>query len=231
MATFAIGDIHGSLIALQTLFDQNWIQEGDTVVFLGDYVDKGPDTKGVLDWMLKNSADYNFKFLLGNHEIFMLSARSDGQRLLEWLKFGGKETLKSYGIEGGLDWADKIDSSHWELLENCLPYLEIGKTIFVHAGLEPGKPLEEQNKHYLFWKKNEIPEAYSQHHFVVCGHTARKNGEIANFNHTICIDTYAHGGKWLSCLNVDSLEYVKANNQGVLVRGRLEKGKEKNQLV
>lgn len=221
MSIYAVGDIHGSLVALKSIFKQKLIKQDDTVVFLGDYIDRGPDSKGVLNWIIDNKKNYNFQFILGNHEIMMKTAKTSPERLTEWLFFGGSQTLDSYNIGDDPKWMDKIDKKHWDFIDSCKRYHEINDYIFVHAGLEAGKKLEDQNKHHLFWKKFETPECYDSNKTVICGHTSRKNGEIANFGHTICIDTYAHGGKWLTCLNVETKEFIKANNIGEIKSGKL----------
>ncbi len=149
----------------------------------------------------------------------MLTARDSPERLVEWLHFGGTNTLDSYGIGDDPNWMNRIPQSHWDFIDSCLPYLELREFVFVHAGLEHGKELNEQDKHHLFWKKYETPEMYDAAKTVVCGHTSRKNGEIADFGHAICIDTYAYGGKWLTCLEVDKRDYLKANNRGEIVSG------------
>ncbi len=223
MAIYAIGDIHGSINALKTIFKQKIIQPEDKVVFLGDYVDRGPDSKGVIDWLISNQKNFDFDFILGNHEIMMTTAKASSERLMEWLHFGGANTLDSYNIGDDPNWMNKIEKAHWDFIDSCVDYLEIGNFIFVHGGLEVGKSLEEQNKHHLFWKKYEEPEAYDSTKTVICGHTSRKNGEIADFGHTICIDTYAHGGKWLTCLNVETGEFMKANNKGQIEKGKLKR--------
>lgn len=221
MSIYAIGDIHGCLKVLKAIFNQKIIKKDNTVVFLGDYIDRGPNSKKVLDWLIRNKENYNFKFILGNHEIMMSVAKTSNNRLTEWLHFGGAQTLDSYKIGDTSKWMNKIDNTYWEFIESCKSYIEIGNFIFVHAGLETGKKIEEQNKHHLFWKKYEIPECYDSEKTVICGHTSRKNGEIADFGHTICIDTFAYGGKWLTCLNVESKEYIKANNKGKIEIGKL----------
>ena len=76
-------------------------------------------------------------------------------------------------------------------------------------------------KHHLFWKKYETPTCYDSKKTIISGHTSRENGEIADFGHTICIDTFAHGGKWLTCLNVKTKEFIKANNKGKIEVGKL----------
>lgn len=222
MSIYAIGDIHGCFVALNTIFNEGTIKPEDTVVFLGDYVDRGEDSKAVIEWLIENQKSYHFEFILGNHEIMMLKARESLEKLLEWRKFGGAETLVSYQVQDFKDWANNIGESHWEFLENCLDYLIIDDFIFVHAGLNPNKNLEDQNESDLFWTKYETPTAYNSRNTVICGHTSRKNGKIADFGHTICIDTYAYGGQWLTCLNVETGEFLKANNYGALIKGRLE---------
>lgn len=214
MALYAIGDIHGCLNALKTVFKHQKITEEDQVVFLGDYIDRGPESKGVIDWLLTNSSDYNFIFLQGNHEIMMLEARFSREKLMYWLRFGGVETLDSYQIGDDPRWVNKVDQKHWEFMKNCQPYFETDQYIFVHAGLESGIPLNQQDTHHLFWRKFITPEMYTAERKVICGHTSRKNGEVADFGHTICIDTYAYGGQWLTCLNVETNEYLQANDLG-----------------
>jgi serine/threonine protein phosphatase 1 len=221
MSIYAIGDIHGSFNALETLLKSFKPTSDDTFVFLGDLINRGPKSKQVIDLLIDFSKPKNAIFLRGNHEIMIMVARLDETRLHAWIHFGGDTTLNSYKIKPKKKWASKISKEHWAFIDNTLPYHQIGKYIFVHAGLEPGKSLEEQNKYSLFWKKYVTPTAYSDHEIVICGHTVRKNGEIANFGHTICIDTYAYGGKWLTCLNVESGDYIKTNEMKELITGKL----------
>tara|TARA_B110000211_G_scaffold231661_1_gene293634 strand:+ start:1071 stop:1736 length:666 start_codon:yes stop_codon:yes gene_type:complete len=221
MSIYAIGDIHGSLKALKTIFDQEIITKADTVVFLGDYIDRGLQTRQVIDWLIENKKNYDFKFVMGNHEIMMLNARDNPDELMRWLYFGGSRTLDSYNIKNDNNWMNKIDATHWAFLDACKPYFEINNYIFVHAGLEIGKSLDEQDADHLFWNKFETAACYNSERKVICGHTSRKNGEIADFGHTVCIDTYAYGGKWLTCLNVETNEYIKTNNQGDALKGSL----------
>ncbi len=223
MAIYAIGDIHGSLEALKTIFKQGIITPEDKVVFLGDYIDRGPDSKGVIDWCINNQKNFDFEFILGNHEIMMRAAKTSTERLMEWLYYGGANTLDSYGIGDDPNWVKNIGKSHWGFIDACKDYLVIGNFIFVHAGLETGKPLQEQDKHHLFWKTYETPEAYDATKTVICGHTCRTNGQIADFEHTICIDTFAHGGMWLTCLNIETGEFLRGNNKGQIEKGRLKR--------
>ncbi len=222
MSIWAIGDIHGCFKALSTLIDIINPQKGDRLIFLGDYVDRGPASCQVIELLIELKARCDIVFLMGNHELFMLSARENNDRLSEWLYFGGKETLLSYGIESLETWEPQIPTHHWQFLTNLKSYHQIDQYIFVHAGITPGKPLEEQSRHELFWKKYLTPEAYNETHQVICGHTSRKNGEIANFGHTVCLDTYAYGGQWLTGLEVFSGSYIQTNEDGKHKIGKLK---------
>ncbi|WP_299838554.1 hypothetical protein [uncultured Tenacibaculum sp.] len=83
----------------------------------------------------------------------MKTARLSQERLDEWLHFGGAKTLDSYNASYDSNWVRKIDKSHWDFIDSCLEYFEFGNFIFVHAGLENNKKLNEQNKHHLFLEK------------------------------------------------------------------------------
>jgi len=212
MSIYAIGDIHGCFDALQTIFKEIPRSKEDVYVFLGDYIDRGPHSKQSLDWLIEFSKNHHAVFLRGNHEIFMLTACSSNENLYSWLFFGGEQTLDSYKIDSyDKNWQEKVPQAHWNFLKNTIPYHQIEQYLFVHAGLTPGKALEEQNANSLYWEKYEIPEPYSDSNIVICGHTSRKNGIIADFGHTICIDTCAYCGQWLCCLNVETKEYYQAN--------------------
>lgn len=222
MGTYAIGDIHGTSDALQTLLDLQLFSKEDTLVFLGDYVNKGPDVRGTLEQLIRVSGDLKTIFLRGNHEIMMMRSRSNKRLFANWMFSGGKETLASYGLYGNPDWAQKIPGAHWEFLEHTQPYFEKTNNIFVHAGLESGIPLARQHQLYLYWKAYVEPVAYAPGKIVICGHTARKNGLIAHFGHTTCLDTFAHGGQWLTCLEVETGKFWQTRKNGEVREGTLD---------
>lgn len=221
MTTYAIGDIHGCLTALNTVIDACDIQPADTLVFLGDYIDRGPDSRGVIDRVLELSDSYNVVTLRGNHEVMMLNAREDNEKLFMWQHFGGEETLDSYGVADGSDWQQAVPEAHWQFLEQTGRYYETARHIYVHAGLKQGVALEDQTDAYVYWKKFYSPGLYSADQTVICGHTARAEGLIADFEHTVCIDTFAYGGQWLSCLNTDTGDYWQANQNAESRTGSL----------
>ncbi len=219
MRQFAIGDIHGCLSALQALDRELAFGEGDTVVALGDYVDRGPDSRGVIDFLLGLGKRCRLVALRGNHEVMMLRARVDRSALLTWASYGGDTTLDSYGATGFQD----VPNSHWDFLAVTKRWHVEGHDFFVHANVRPDLPLERQSDYHLFWK--HLDATASPHVSgcrMICGHTPQESGLPLNLGHTVCLDTHACGGGWLTCMETGSGEYWQANQQGELRCGRLE---------
>ncbi len=221
MPTYVIGDIHGCLRALDTLLQATSPGSDDELVFLGDYVDRGPACKQTLDRVMELRQDGRVTTLKGNHEIMMLNSLHNAAYADWWKTCGGHETLQSFGLENDDRWFANIPDRYIEFMHGTQPYYKVGSHIMVHAGLTPGVPLVTQDEQALYWHKYVRPQAYSKSHVVVSGHTARKDGQIAYFGHTIGIDTYAYGGQWLSCLDIDSGAYWQANQAGQLKHGQL----------
>ena len=219
MRHFAIGDIHGCLTALQVLERELVFGDGDTVVTLGDYVDRGPDSRGVIDLLLDLRKRCRVVALRGNHEIMMLRARNDRAFLLNWIAFGGDTTLDSYGATG----FQNVPESHWDFLASTIRYHETEQDFFVHANVHPELSLEDQPDDNLFWE--HISGAISPHvsgRRMICGHTAQVSGLPLDLGHAVCLDTWACGDGWLTCLETGSGMYWQANQQGELRRGSLK---------
>src|SRR4051812_9915865 len=118
MRALAIGDVHGVSAALDALLTAVAPTPADRLVFLGDYVDRGPDTRGVLDRLIRlRTAFPNAVFLRGNHELMMTRARGDRSEARMWLSVGGTQALASYGKGAGLD---AVPAGHWEFLTEHL---------------------------------------------------------------------------------------------------------------
>jgi Calcineurin-like phosphoesterase len=223
--TLAIGDIHGCLRAFDLLLEQVDPQSGDVIVTLGDYVDRGPDSKGVLDRLLELRSQTKLVPLTGNHELMMLAARQDGDHFREWQESGGKQTLASY--RSAEDWhlfSESIPARHWRFLEEgCQPYHEEERHFFVHANAEPDRSLQAQSRHALYWQSLEPAEQrpHSSGKTMICGHTAQRSGRPLVLDHAICIDTWAHGSGWLTCLEVDLEVYWQTNQRGETRLGNL----------
>ncbi len=225
MRTLAIGDIHGCSQALRTLLDAVRPAGDDRVIALGDYVDRGPDSYGVIEQLLELHRAGRLVALLGNHEEMMLRARESEEALAEWLVCGGKQALASYSPRGDAGRLDDVPDEHWHFLDAiCAEWHETATHIFVHANVCPDLPLEEQPDYMLRWEA--IDRDYSAPHcsgkVVVCGHTQQRSGLPLDLGHAVCIDTWAYGKGWLTCLDVATGRLWQANQAGRVRTLRLD---------
>ncbi|MBX3423485.1 MAG: serine/threonine protein phosphatase [Pirellulaceae bacterium] len=211
----AIGDIHGCRAALETLWKAIDPQPTDCVVTLGDYVDRGPDTKGVIDRLIEYSGQCQLVAIQGNHEEMMLDVVREGQPPYRWLQYGGVDTLDSYKFSGDLK---VIPPEHHVFFNSMVDYFETEDFMFVHANYDPELPLAEQNLEMLRWAKlsEVLPPPHISGKRVVVGHTHDRAGQIFDVGHLICIDTYCYGGGWLTALDVHSGKVWQADRQGRL---------------
>jgi serine/threonine protein phosphatase 1 len=153
--TIAVGDIHGCAAALAALLEAVRPGPDDTLVTLGDYIDRGPDSKAVLDRLIALAAECRLVPLLGNHEEMLLAAVRDPAALRGWLACGGVAALRSYGwVPGGprRGLADWIPEAHWQFLAGCHASHETDTHLFVHAGYVADLPLEKQPGEALRWR-------------------------------------------------------------------------------
>lgn len=214
---YAIGDVHGCLDRLVALHyavaaDLAAHPVRDSVlVHLGDYVDRGPDSAGVL-WLLAGSVAPPVSRridLRGNHEAMMLQALADGGRAAsQWLDNGGEQTLESYRIAEPMkvrpqDWRRAIPASHTAWINNLDIMHREGNYVFVHAGIRPGLSLKLQTREDLLWIREPFLSDTSPRDIVVVhGHTPKPEPEIHNTR--IGIDTGAVMGGKLTCLVLES---------------------------
>lgn len=212
----AIGDIHGCFRALQTLTDFVGLRDDDTIITLGDYVDRGPNSCAVLDWLIHFDKTHNLVPLRGNHDIMMLESRHSDSAFRDWIATGGDATLQSYApFDGDCGKLADVPEHHWRFLaERLVPFFATDTHFFVHANVYPDLPLDEQPDFLLYWEKFNDPPRHESGKIMICGHTSQKSGlPIANEN-AVCIDTWACGDGWLSCLHVESGAIWQANQQG-----------------
>jgi serine/threonine protein phosphatase 1 len=217
--TLAIGDIHGCSAALAALLGAINPSELDTLVCLGDYIDRGPDSRGVLDQLLAVVPRCRLVPLLGNHEEMLLTAVRDPTALRPWLANGGVETLLSYGWAPAgprRRLADWIPERHWEFLASCLPYHETETHLFVHAGYVPDLPLQEQPGAALRWRVTDVRTArpHRSGRVAVVGHTPQRSGEVLDLGFLVCLDTNCHRGGWLTALEVKTGRVWQADSRG-----------------
>lgn len=199
---YVIGDIHGCLEPLKQLMSMISLTKEDQLIFLGDYIDRGPDPKGVVEYLL--SLEGNPVFLMGNHERMLLDYL-EGRNKLLYLFNGGGATLKSYGD------VSYIPERHLTFFKSLRLFYEIDDYLFVHAGIRPNLPLEQQDPEDLVWIRGDFiyhPERYPK--TVVFGHTPLE--EALMLPDRIGIDTgCVYGGK-LTCLILPSRELIQVKN-------------------
>jgi serine/threonine protein phosphatase 1 len=210
--TIAIGDIHGCATALDTLLDVIAPENNDTVVTLGDYVDRGPDSNVVIERLIELGGRCRLIPLLGNHETLMLEALRDGD-LNFWLTCGGFDTVRSYG--GKLN---DIPLRHINFLSKCPKYWETEDHFFVHANYRADLPLSAQPDHTLLWEHItfSMPGPHDSGKTAVVGHTPQRTHEILDLTYLKCIDTLCVGGGWLTALDVTTGQQWQANMEGEL---------------
>lgn len=212
--TFVVGDIHGCRQELNRLLAKiSPHPQEDTLIFLGDYVDRGPDSKGVIDTLLGLKKTHKrFIALKGNHEESFLDFLAGKNRDF-FLQIGGVQTLRSYGIRelSDPDGIKNIPPAHIQFLAGLLPYWENDEYIFVHAGLKPGVHLSQQGPEWLYWADKEgfIKTDYDFGKRVIFGHSASHQPII--LPNKIGIDCGAvYGGK-LTCLVLPDLEFISVD--------------------
>jgi serine/threonine protein phosphatase 1 len=216
--TIAIGDVHGCSRALEALLAAIGPRPDDVIVTLGDYVNRGPDSRGVLERLIVLERQCNLVPLLGNHDQYLLAAiAGESGVVFDWLDMGGVATLASYGAQRVTE-ADlvRIPPEHVAFLERCRDYHETDTHIFVHAQYDSDMPMEDQPVYLLRWEslRHICPGPHVSGKTLIVGHTSQKSGEILDLGHVVCIDTYCYGGGWLTALDVHNDEVWQVNEQG-----------------
>jgi serine/threonine protein phosphatase 1 len=224
MRILAIGDIHGCSQALDALLAEVQLRPDDHLVTLGDYVDRGPDSAGVLDRLLALRNTNHLVPLRGNHDWMMVQARTRwDESSLNWLLCGGQKTLESYRERGDSGTLDDVPPEHWDFLENGLrDWYETETHIFVHGCVCPDMDMADQPAYMLHWEPLEVSSPHKSGKLMICGHSAQRSGKVLDLGHAIGIDTWVYGEGWLTCLDVRSGKVWQANQQGLVRSGRLD---------
>ena len=220
--TIAIGDIHGCATALDTLLTEIQPTQQDTVIGIGDYVDRGMESARTIDVLINLVSKTKFVPLIGNHELMMYHGLYGEKNDLEyWYQHGGNATVASYGGR-----TENIPQHHLAFLSHCVRFFETDTHFFVHANYEPNVMLAEQPDEVIFWKhlKVSVPPPHANGKIAVVGHTPQPDGDVLNLGHILGIDTYCYGDQWLSAVDVDSGMIWQANNRGNLRTAKVEDG-------
>ncbi len=199
-ATYVIGDIHGCLRPLQRLVEKVRPNPRDRLIFVGDYIDRGPQSREVVDYVL--ALPFVCVFLMGNHERMLLDFLA-GENEDLFLANGGRATLRSYGGD-----PDDIPESHLTFFRSLRTIYETADCVFVHAGIRPMVPLAQQEVSDLIWIRQEFFQFRGRFPKpVVFGHTPLR--QVMMGEDRIGIDTgCVYGGK-LTCLKLPGREIVQ----------------------
>lgn len=223
LRVYAVGDIHGCLDRLTTLHgdiarDLEARPVADhRIVHCGDYVDRGPDSAGVIAFLIERSRpDDRLVFLYGNHEEEMEGFFDDPERWrAHWLRYGGGETMRSYGVDVADYGSDRADldrlsadfakaflADHRRFIGLCQRMVRFGDFAFVHAGIRPGVGLADQDPHDLIWIREPFLSDPRDHGAVIVhGHTPVEKPDVRN--NRINVDTGAVYGGTLTCVAIE----------------------------
>lgn len=209
---FALGDIHGCSHALKSLLRAMNPGPADTVVVLGDMVDRGPDSAGVVEQLLRLRETTNLVHLLGNHEEMLLQVAEGGLSLNAWTHHGGDATLASYGVEHPAS----LPAAHLEFLRSARLSHEQGAHLFAHACYLPHWPLAYTPRDVLLWQHADPQELrpHTSGKTVVLGHTPQPDGDILDLGYAVLIDTDCWAGGWLTALEVNRDTVIQASHRG-----------------
>ena len=231
LRVYAIGDVHGRydlLEKLHAIIGQDLIDfpvEESTEIFLGDYVDRGPQSRAVIEHLCKTPTNCDRRVCLkGNHENILLDFLDAPEVLEHWRDLGGLETLYSYDVQPprtrDIDQAmacrdqflRALPEAHLDFLRTLPLYIALGSYLFVHAGIRPSRALEEQEEQDLMWIRGPFLDSRKDHGFVVVhGHTPQQDYEV--LPNRINVDTWAYLSGRLTCvvLEGDNKRFIQVS--------------------
>ena len=216
---YVVGDVHGRADCLENIFNRidddskNIVESSKYEIYLGDYVDRGQDSKKVLDLLVQRQQQRQTIMLRGNHEYMFCEAFENPDNLADWACMGGIETIASYGVDIQWplakdqnlyihrEWVKKVPVSHRVFLKNLRNSFELGSYFFCHAGVRDGIKLRNQSVDDLLWIREEFLSSNVWHgKLVVHGHTPVEQPEFKT--NRINIDTGAYITNNLTCIKL-----------------------------
>jgi serine/threonine protein phosphatase 1 len=220
LRVYAIGDIHGRADLLADVFERIDAESGQFPadrsihVFLGDYVDRGPFSRDVLDLLISRAHQYPAVFLKGNHESYFVEFLKSPEIFADWRLYGGLDTILSYGLGPSLAPDEKerivlatslnraLPEAHRQFLNGLRLSFTCGDFFFVHAGVRPGVALKDQHEEDLLWIREDFllhEDVYEK--FIIHGHTPVMQPDVRP--NRINIDTGAYATGRLTCLVIE----------------------------
>lgn len=204
--TIAIGDIHGCSFALSRLICVLDLDASDTVVTLGDYVNRGPDSRGVIDRLIQLRSECDLVPLLGNHDQLLLHNRSTHAE------------IDGLPVIDPVSGQERFSAEHFAFLETCRMFYENETHLFAHANYDAAAPLASQDPYLLMWLHldAQIPQRHMTGKTAIVGHSSQRSGDILDLSHLVCIDTYCHGGGWLTAFDSSTGRVWQVDRDGQL---------------
>ncbi len=232
---YAVGDIHGRADLVERMHEiivsdaAKHSHKQNFIIYLGDYLDRGPYVRETIDLLLTNNPPgFERVHLMGNHEQILLNFLGEPSILSMWLGVGGMSTLMSYGLKppgSGFseqkayeirdELQEKIPAEHIGFINNLRPSHQVGDYLFVHAGIRPAVPIENQVPDDIYWIRDEFLNSDADHgKMVIHGHTISE--DIQHFSNRIGIDTGAYASGVLSCavLEEDRIKFLSTAGTG-----------------
>lgn len=209
--TIAMGDIHGCSTSFAAIIAAIDPKPDDTIVTLGDYVDRGMDSRGVLDQLIELKDRCNLVPILGNHDQMMLHCKDSKSDFRFWMACGAIAALDSYGDTGQ---PDLIPSAHFRFLKQCVDFHETETHFFIHANYKPDCRLADLDDHTIRWLslRDYVPTPHCSGKIAVVGHTPQT--EILDLGHLICLDTDCCNDGWLSAMDTSNGQIWQVDEKG-----------------
>ena len=195
---------------------------GDVLISLGDIIDYGPDSRGVIEQLRALRERTNLILLTGNHEEMLFAVLDQNHDLESWTRHGGDTTLESYGMDHPRD----LPAEDVAFLRTAKWFHEAETHAFVHAGFFPNQPLRDTPSSALFWEFLDPNRAWPHYSgkTLIVGHTPQTSGEMLDLGYVIGIDTDCSRGNWLTGLDVVSGTFWQANQRGEVRYGQRKAG-------
>ena len=216
----AVGDIHGCLAAFDAVLNAIALDKSDSLILLGDFVDRGPNSAGVIDRLIELRERCSVFAIMGNHDELMLDVVEEHTwKMGHWLMYGGEQTMRSYGTTQ----VESIPKDHIAFLKSCIPYCETEGHFFTHANYLDGKALAKTPGEVLRWESllTRRPGRHTSGKMAVLGHSAQKDGQILYAGYLLCIDTYCYGTGHLTAFEVNTGEFWQADRKGHLLKNEI----------